>query len=148
MIKALKDWFEQNINAGSESASEHDLELATAVLFYEIIRADQSADAIEIQVFHERLQALHIELSQKEIQELLQAAHQQTESAADFQQFTRIINRHCEPKQKVQILESLWQLAYADNRLDPHEEHLIRKIADLLYLSHSQFIQAKLKAQD
>lgn len=147
MIQALKDWFENNLSSDHEQASEHDLALATAVLFYEIVRADQRADAIEVQVFSERLQALHMELSQGEIDELLLTAQQQTESAADFQQFTRVINQHCSQEQKVQILQSLWLLAFADQQLDSNEEHLIRKIADLLYLSHSQFIQTKLKAQ-
>jgi uncharacterized tellurite resistance protein B-like protein len=42
----------------------------------------------------------------------------------------------------------LWQVAYADGSLDPYEEALVRKIADLIYVPHREFIQAKHRIQE
>ena len=53
------------------------------------------------------------------------------------------MHRHLDREEKVRVLEYLWQIAYADNVLDKYEEHAIRKVADLLYLSHADFITAK-----
>jgi len=58
-------------------------------------------------------------------------------------QFTGLINQHFTPEQKVRVVEMLWQVAYADGHLDPYEEALVRKIADLIHVPHRQFIQAK-----
>ena len=146
MFKKLSDWFQQQFDPKVEQDDSHKVELATAVLFYEIMRADDTFEQAEREVYRQRLES-HFSLSEKEISELMELTTSQAHQAADFVQFTRIINSVYGLPEKRAVLDSLWLLAYADNNLDPHEEHLIRRIADLLYLPHSQFIQSKLAAE-
>lgn len=87
----------------------------------------------------------HFQLSETEVAELLKLTEDEAKQAVDFVQFTRVINAKCDAKQKRKILDSLWRIAYADGHIDADEEHLIRRVADLLYLSHNQFIQSKLQ---
>ena len=65
--------------------------------------------------------------------------------AHDIYQFTSKIDATFSPERKVGLIEELWRAAYSDSVLHEYEEHLIRRVADLLHLSHSQFIAAKLR---
>ena len=144
MLKNLTQWFEKNFEQPKQESTLHTVELATAVLLYEIMRADEKFEDSERQVYRTTL-TTKFSLSTQELDELLEMTKQQSDYAADFQQFTRVLNDKCTAIEKRAILDSLWQVAYADKNIDAHEEHLIRRIADLLYIPHSQFIQSKLK---
>ncbi|MBC3764419.1 TerB family tellurite resistance protein [Neptunicella marina] len=144
MLNKLLRWFEQNLNPSQQSSSEHTLKIATAVMFYEIIRADHKIDEQELTLLRQLLSD-SFSLSTDELNELMQSAKDYAEEAVDMVQYTRVINEQCSREQKQQFILQLWQLAYADQALDGHEELLIRKISDLIYLNHSDYIQAKLK---
>lgn len=144
MINKLLQWFEQ-IESKSVNTT-HSVELATAVLFYEIARADENVDEIELNAKRQLLQQ-HFSLDSLEIENLVELAKETSIQASDFSQFTRIIHQHCSAQEKMNIVESLWALALADGVIDAHEEYLIRKVSDLLYVDHKHFIQAKLSAQ-
>ncbi|GAC15287.1 tellurite resistance TerB family protein [Aliiglaciecola lipolytica] len=147
MFKALNEWFQQNLQQQSDTSEKHTVELATGVLLFEIMRADNKFEAAEKEAYQTLLKN-QFDLSESELNSLVELASEQAEQAADFHQFTRIINAHCDVSEKLQILESLWQVAYADKHLDVQEIHLIRRISDLLHIPHSQFIQSKLKVID
>ncbi|HDZ24806.1 MAG: hypothetical protein DRN37_02980 [Thermoplasmata archaeon] len=63
----------------------------------------------------------------------------------DLWQFTNAINRHFSVQEKLQLIDKIWEIAYADEIINQHEDYLVHKIADLLHLSHRQLIDAKLK---
>ena len=65
----------------------------------------------------------------------------------DFHQFTLPINSELELVEKVRIVEYMWQIAYADNQISVHENHLLRKIANLLNVPHGDYIAAKMRAK-
>lgn len=144
MLSHFKNWLDQHFSQ-PETHEAIELELATAVLFYQIIRADDHCANVEEDQFKRSLQQRHQELTALKLDTLMERARKQAEEAVDFQQFTRVINEQCN---REQILGDLWELAYADQQLDPDEEHIIRKICDLLYLSHTQFIQSKLRVSE
>lgn len=146
MITKLKSWLEGSFNTSLDDNDELQLDLATAVLYCEVIRADHDLDEQE-QALMQSMLSSQFQLSAQQAHDLVKSSGDEAKHAADLVSFTRLINDRCNGEQKSLILENLWRLAYADNHLDPHEEHIIRRIADLLYLPHSQFIQAKLKAQ-
>ncbi|GGD67966.1 tellurite resistance TerB family protein [Lacimicrobium alkaliphilum] len=146
MITKLKSWLEDNLNSRPDDENELQLDLATAVLYCEVIRADHDLDEQEQALMQSMLMS-QFQLCESQAKELIHSSGDEAKHAADLVSFTRLVNARCEAEQKNLILENLWQLAYADDHLDPHEEHIIRRIADLLYLPHSQFIQAKLRAQ-
>jgi uncharacterized tellurite resistance protein B-like protein len=76
---------------------------------------------------------------------LLKVALAQNEDAVSLYPFVRLINDHFTAEQKRQIVEATWRVAFADRRLDKYEEAQIRKIADLLYVPHKDFIMTKLR---
>lgn len=142
MIASIQDWFKSHLDTDSNE-SQHTIELATAVLLYEVMRADNKFEKLEQQIYRKQLEK-HFSLSTTELESLCELSQSQADDAADYQQFTRVINDTYNAEEKRAVLDSLWSVAYADHELSPDEDYTIRKIADLLYIPHSQFIQSKL----
>lgn len=146
MLNTIREFFERHIAATSSGTPRHTIELATAALLAEVVRIDgHSGDAeraIALRAINEKLG-----LSPGEAAALLDLASQEMRQATDYFQFTSLINRHFGQEQKVRMIELMWRVAYADGRLDDHELHLIRRIADLLHVPHRDFIATKLRAQ-
>ena len=88
----------------------------------------------------------HFELTESEVAELLELAEAERIESTDYFQFTSLINGIYTPEQKIKLVELLWRIAYANESLHSHEEYLVRKVADLLYVPHSAFIAAKHRA--
>ena len=142
MITSIQEWFKNHLEIDN-SHSVHTIELATAVLLYEIMRADHNFEQLEQDSYRKQLDK-HFSLSDSELEDLCRLSQSEADDAADYQQFTRVINDIYDAKEKRTLLDSLWSVAYADHELSPDEDYTIRKIADLLYIPHSQFIQSKL----
>jgi len=147
MLDAIISFFNTNI-AGAENQpadSDHRLRIATAVLLVEVMYMDHVVEEAEMQT----VQNIIVEafsLSESEAGELMDLARREIRESTDYYQFTSLINKSLELSDKVQIIESLWKVAFADNQLDRYEEHMIRKVADLLYVPHREFIAAKHRA--
>lgn len=148
VLDAIQKFFERNLAApATKSGQEHRLRVATAALLIEMTRMDQNIKDVE------RDRVMHairtkFDLTEAETAELLRLAEVEAKDATDYYQFTSLINRGFTPEQKVRVIEHLWRVAYADGHLDRYEEHLVRKIADLLYVPHATFIAAKHRARD
>jgi len=145
MLNAIKKFFEQNMSAEIASdTQEHQLKLATAALLIEMMNQDEKVLEAEKQTVRKVLKD-NFRLNDEETDELCQLAEQEMHNAAGYYQFTRLIAEHYSQQQKIQVIELLWQVAYADDHLDAYEEHMVRRIADLIYVPHKDFIQAKLR---
>ena len=83
-----------------------------------------------------------------ESQQLVQAAEREADAAVSLHGFTKLLNESLTPPEKLDVLELMWRVALADRHLDKYEEHLVRKVADLLHVSHSEFVRTKLRVQD
>lgn len=147
MLSKLNDFLSSIIPPTNvENRPEHTLQLATAVLLIEIMRSDADStddeQATILKILKERFQ-----LSDTEVAQLSELGHQTAKAAHDFHQFTSLINRELELAEKIRIIEYLWQVAYADNQISAHENHLMRKMADLLYIPHGDYIAAKMRAR-
>ena len=144
MIKAIKKFFEINIGGIDEKTqdSEHRLRVATAALLIETARADFQLEEQELQQIAKALQT-KFGLSAHEVNELVDLGTQEAHQATSYYEFTSLINKGFTPHQKVKVIELMWQVAYADKHLQKYEEALIRKIAELIYVPHSDFIAAK-----
>ena len=147
MLNAIKQYFNQNIMPTKDDGQDatHTLQLATTALLFEMMRMDDELHAQEQRVIKKSIQE-KFELSASETENLLELAQAEAEEATDYHQFTRLINNGFSMEQKVKVIEYLWLIAYADGELDKYEEHLVRKIAELLYVPHQAFIAAKHKA--
>jgi len=121
--------------------------LASAALLVEVARADFDASADEQDALIKHLRSAFA-LSAEELEILLETAERQVDNTASLYEFTRVINDSCTPKQRETLIEAMWQVAYADGELHKYEEHLIRRVADLLYVPHHAFIATKHRARD
>jgi uncharacterized tellurite resistance protein B-like protein len=118
--------------------------LAAAVLLLEVAHADGDFHETEQELIGTLLRQ-HFQVAEEYQTELLELAHQLREDSSDLHQFTRDINRAFTQAEKERIIEAIWQLVYADGRLDRYEEALMRQLGSLIGLSHSQLIAAKLR---
>lgn len=125
---------------------EHALRLAAATLLVEVARADYDVDPGELETVEDAVREA-FGLEAEEAEALVAMARAEAEEATSLYQFTREINRRMDPGRKAALVELLWRVAFADGRLDRYEEHLIRRVADLIHLPHSEFIRAKLRAR-
>ena len=142
MLKAIKSFFDEKIKIGEPEDLEHSLSLATAALMVEMMLNDGKTHETEEQVLKKKLQQL-FSLSSTETSDLFELAHTEVKDAVDYHQFTTLIAKNFSQPQKIKVIEHLWAVAYADNHLDPYEELMVRKISDLIFVSHSDFINAK-----
>ncbi len=147
MLKAIKQFFEESISPDVQDDIEHRLKLATAALFIEMMQQDGTKTDTEEMKVKQVLQS-KFSLNEKETHELFDLAHEEARQAVDFYQFTSLIHQNFPLEKKIKIVEYLWAIAYADNHLDSYEEHMVRRIADLLYVEHKDFIKAKHKVLD
>lgn len=143
MLKSILNLF--NTPSG-EQHDPHRLEIATAALLSEVVRADNLSDERELATLKQLIRE-NFELTEEEIDMIVSVGKQRSEDAVDLVQFTKALNDGMSTAHKERVMRGLWQVAYADAKLSPDEEHIIRKIADLLYIPHSRFIMAKLEAQ-
>ncbi len=147
MFKTLKEFFESRLRETErdKEAGPHTTELAAAVLMLEIGLADSSFDEIERKVMTETMKnSFH--LQDDEIETIITLAEKEVDHAVSLHDYTRTINRNLAPEEKVRIVELLWKVAFADAVLDKYEEYFVRKIADLLHVSHRDYIRAKHRA--
>ena len=145
MINTFRKLFE---TPARETGAERELRqrLAAAALLIETARADFSEDGVEEAVLTTLLcETLGLDAAQ--VSELLVQASAQLDEAASLYDFTRVINDHYSAAQKLELITNMWRVAYADGRLDKYEEYLIRQVAELTYVPHSDYIRAKLVAK-
>lgn len=151
MLDAVKKFFDQRFDAAGHGHDEQDvshaLQLATAALLVEMQRADTRAEESETAAIRAVL-SRHFELDEDETGNLLRLAEDRADTSVSLHEFTRLIHAHFTPAQKVTVVELLWRVAYADGYIDADEEHLVRKVADLLYVPQAAYIRAKERARD
>jgi uncharacterized tellurite resistance protein B-like protein len=146
MIGILKSFF-ANEAAGLSKANipqPHRLHVATCAILLEMAKIDGEFDDLErhdiISIFKNKYN-----LTDDEIAALIEVSEEELERSIDLWQFTKHINKNYTPDEKIGIIEIIWQVAYADGRLDKHEDYLIHKLSAILNISHKHLIDAKLK---
>lgn len=145
MIESLKKLF-------SAPETEHhkpdarDLAIAATALMVQLSRVDNDEDERELQAIVDCAIKAH-QVTRKEAEEILSHALNHAEDATSLYEFTGQLNEYLDQEGKQLLLESIWHVALADDRVDKYEEHLIRRMADLLHLNHREFIQARHKAE-
>jgi uncharacterized tellurite resistance protein B-like protein len=147
MLNAIREFFDQHVAAGATGGDErHTIEVATAALLVETVRLDGEIDATERAAAHRAVRA-KFGLGEAEAATLIRLAEEEARDATGYYQFTSLINKQFSAAQKERVIELMWQVAYADAELSAHEQHVVRKIADLLHVPHRAYIAAKLRAR-
>ncbi|ALP53993.1 hypothetical protein Tel_13100 [Candidatus Tenderia electrophaga] len=146
MLKSVRRFFDQNIKSVSGERHgelpERALQLATASLLVEVSRADFHINAEEREAVVNAVEHM-FSLSHQETREIVELAESEIDDATSLYEFTRLVNDHFDYEQKLKIVELLWRVCYADLDKDKYEEHLIRKISDLIYVTHSDFVRMR-----
>ena len=149
MLRTLKDLFESLLlpaDAPVAVTPSHRLQLATAVLLVEVMRADAGMGEAERRAVLAALDR-QFALAPDESARLMELAEQQVRDSVDFHTFTSALNERLDHAQKVQVVEAMWQVAYADSHLAAHENHVLWRVADLLHVPHGAYINAKIRAK-
>jgi len=148
MIKSLKYYLDNFLQESQDNdiSSKSKIELAAAVLMIEISLADENIGDEEYKTIKNILFD-QFDLDRTQIDELISLAEDEVDHSVSLHEFSETINNELSAKEKVNIIENLWFVAYADAYLHKYEEYYIRKIADLLHVSHSDYIKTKLKAE-
>lgn len=145
MIDQIQKFFSSRLNSANEDTDQEQMRLAAAALMVEVMVIDRDLNDTELSEIN-RMLTTRFQLGSEEVELLIELARKEVASATSLFQFTRLINDHFDAEAKAHLIENLWQVAFADQVLDKHEEALIRRIAELLYVSHKDFIQAKQRA--
>ena len=147
MIRTIKKFFSDRITEAepTEQEQQHGLQLAASVLLIEISRSDAHVSEVEEKTILAALQKT-FSLDKEESEKLMSLANDKTDDATSFHEFTREINDRFSADEKTNLVKLLWDVALADGEIDKYEDYYIRKITDLLYVSHSDFIRMKHKA--
>ena len=152
MINNIQRYFERHIggtgSARNTVATDPDrrLHIAAAALLIEMARIDYSEEPEEMETISKLLQS-DFGINQSEINELISLASDETDNMTSYHKFTTTINKECDVVDKTNILKLLWRIAFVDGRIDKYEEHMIRKIANLIYIPREQQVAAKRAAE-
>ena len=146
MIKNLKSYLDNFFQESPDKNIQHKnkIELATAVLMIEISLADENTGDEEYKTI-KKILLEKFDLDEAKIDTLISLAEDEVDHAISLHEFSETINNELSTYEKTNIIENLWRVAYADAYIHKYEEYYIRKIADLLHVSHSDYIKTKLK---
>lgn len=147
MLTQIRSLFRQVLGDSNQFDEDaiQTMNLAMASLLCEVATADHEMDPREEKA-NLRLLSQLLDLSDDSAQSLLEEGLQQSKESVSLYEFTDHL-RDLLPEQRYALVEALWQVAFADGHIDPLEEAVIRKVAELIYLDHSEFIRAKLTAE-
>jgi uncharacterized tellurite resistance protein B-like protein len=149
MLKTLKDLFDKlspDAVGAAASNDEHLLQLATAVMLVEVMRADATFHAGEREAVRIALRD-KFHLDADESARLAELAEATARDATDLYTFTSRINDHFDMPQKLRMVEHLWRVAYADDHLSDHERHVLWRIADLLHVPQGAYAHARMRVE-
>ena len=150
MLDIVKRFFGKatayNSNAVNQNTA-HDLRVATCALFMEMARIDETFTEAEVESILSILKEKY-GLSREYADALIEEADKELDKSVDLWQFARLINENYSTDEKIEIVETLWQIVYVDGKMDQYEHYLMNKLKNLLRLSHGQLIDAKLKVKN
>ena len=149
MIEDIRKFFADKLNPPEDASEEEhrlSIQYATAALLIEVAKSDFDQDEMERGLIFAMLKDT-FELRESQLNELVSLADKATQDAHDIYQFTQLVNDAYSYEDKTQLITNLWRVAFADGRIDRYEDHFIRKVSGLLHVAHTDFIKAKLTAE-
>ena len=152
MLKKIKEHISNLSNEPIEIADQEqkDTEIinnACAALLIETALADKVFNEEEMISMKQTLNKVY-KVDEQDIEELINESKKKVSESTSLYEYTRLINDLCNYEDKIRLISNLWSIAFADQHLDKYEEYLIRKISDLLHVSHKDFIQQKLLVKE
>jgi uncharacterized tellurite resistance protein B-like protein len=149
MREAIRRFFMQRLEPtaeNSEESAEKRLQVATCALLLEVAHADDDFSSGEREAIVDNLRR-HFSLEAADAERLIELAEEERRDSSDLYQFARLINERFQRREKLMILELLWQVVYSDGTLEKHEDALMHKLANLFQLRHEELIALKLRVK-
>ena len=152
MLNKIKEYISElgKDSAGMSNEEQDNTEIinnACAALLIETALADKVFNDEELASMKQTLKIIY-KVEEKDIDELIDESKKKVSESTSLYEYTRLINDLCDYEEKLRLINNLWSIAFADQQLDKYEEYLIRKISDLLHVSHKDFIQQKLLVKE
>ena len=144
MLNMITRFFNKPSDQEDEQNSGHDIQVATCALFLEMAQIDESFTKEEMEAILLILKSKY-GLSPEYADALVEEAKKELEASIDLWQFSKKINENYSIEEKIEIIESLWQIVFIDEKMDKYENYLMHKLSALLRLSHKQLMDAKLR---
>ena len=147
MLNSIKRFFgksDQQESQVGQASQEHDIRVATCALLVELARIDEKFTQAEMNTILSILKDKY-GLAGEHADALIAEAEKELDNSVDLWQFANLINQNYSNEEKIEIIETLWQVVYVDGKMDAYEHYLMNKLKNLLRLSHNQLIDAKLK---
>ena len=149
MLAKLKAMFQSSLGESADSGQLDALSenLITATLMVEVMNSDQRLDAREEQEFIAIL-VKTLGLDEEAADELRALTHEKAEESTSLYEFTAQVNTQFSVDAKLSLIKNMWRIAFADGEVDRYEDGVIRRVSELIYVSHSDFIRMKIAARD
>ena len=134
----------QFADTGDDQDADHEnaLRLATAALLVEMGRADHYGDGDEAALIIELLRENFV-MESEDVGALYEFATEKADQVVSLHELTSLLHRSLNDEERGRLLEMMWRVAYADKRLDPLEDSLVRKVADLLYVRNTSLMKIR-----
>ena len=152
MLKKIKEYILDLGNESTEKPNQKQknteiINNACAALLIETALADKVFNEEELISMQQTLKKVY-KVNETDMEELINESKLKVSESTSLYEYTRLINDLCDYEDKLKLINNLWSIAFADQQLDKYEEYLIRKISDLLYVSHKDFIEQKLRVKE
>jgi uncharacterized tellurite resistance protein B-like protein len=146
MLTTIQDLLKTFTRGSQEKPLDHEhaVRTATVALLVEVARADFGVEDAEREMIL-RIIERHYAVTAEQARLIADEAESHADDATCLHPLTRLITSQCSLDEREEIVRLLWEVSFADGHVDKHEEHLVRKVADLLYVPHNRFIKAKLE---
>ena len=142
-MKLLDKFFNKSgSSSDNKELDPHQLQLATCILLIEVSKSDDDYDVDEQEKIISLIKSKFV-LTDQEITEVFDASNKHHDKMISLYEWTDIINKECSYEQKLVIIGFMWDIAYVDSKIDKYEDYIIRKVADLIYVKHQDFIGLK-----
>ena len=142
MFKLLKKIFKKE---NQEKETIADINLATAIILIEVSYSDFEIKDVEIEKIIKFFET-DLNLSKEKSIWLNNEAQKLHKDTNCLRKYIKLINENYTKEEKMKLINIAWKIARADDDIDKYEEHRIRKISELLYLNHADFIKEKISS--
>jgi uncharacterized tellurite resistance protein B-like protein len=149
MLSSIRTFFRTHLarpGGRDPHQAEQAARRAAAALLLEMTHVEDAPEALARETVADLVREC-FGMSWSQAEALLGCAEAERSAATDYFQFTSLINEHYGPEDKARLVAALWRVAFADERLGRHEEYLMRKVSELLYVPQNVSVHAKLEAE-
>ena len=136
------NFFKQKTNPIENKKNNFDVELTASILAYEIARSDGDISESELSLLYDEIKKISKKVGKNE-EKILEIIEEYSKNSVSFYEFINDINKDYSKKDKLSLIQFLFDVAYADKILDVSEERLIRRIADLIKIKDIDVLRIK-----